>query len=96
MNNSEFTVDMAREFHRRMAAIIDAVQSSIWEKGGHYLLGYTTDFGFGQKRGMQTLDLKTGHRSAHIRLLWDTILGDTPADRHLVDEAVAIAVNELT
>jgi hypothetical protein len=95
MDDKDFTVEMAREFHRRMAAIIDSVQAGIWEKGGHHLLGYTTDFGFGQERGMQTLDLKTGRRSAHIRLLWNTVLGDAPDQRQLVDEAVASAITQL-
>jgi hypothetical protein len=96
MDKTQFTVEMAQEFHRRMAAIVDAVQAGIWQAGVHDLLGYSTDFGFGQQRGMQTLDLKTGHRSAHIRLYWDTVLGDAPADRALVDEAIASALNELT
>lgn len=96
MDNNEFTVEMAREFHRRMAAIIDAVQAGIWERGGHDLLGYTTDFGFGQKRGVQTLDLKTGRRSAYVRLQWDTVLGDAPAQRELVEAAIASAINELS
>lgn len=96
MDNTQFTVEMAQEFHRRMAAIVDAVQAGIWQAGVHDLLGYSTDFGFGQKRGLQTLDLKTSHRSAHVRLHWDTVLGDAPADRELVDEAIASALNELT
>jgi len=30
-----------------MAAIIDAVQTGIWEAGVHNLLGYATDYAFG-------------------------------------------------
>src|SRR5689334_11528206 len=52
------SVDVPREFHRRMAAIIDAVQVGIWEAGVHDLLGYATDYAFGQERGLQTLVLK--------------------------------------
>jgi hypothetical protein len=44
---------------------------------------------------MQTLDLKTGRRSAHIRLLWNTVLGDAPGHRQLVDDAVASAITQL-
>jgi hypothetical protein len=95
MDNIQFTVEMAKEFHRRMAAIIDAVQAGIWQTGVHDLLGYATDYGFGQKRGLQTLVLKTGHRSAYVRLQWDTILGDTPADRQLVDDTIRAAINGL-
>lgn len=96
MDNHQYTVEVAQEFHRRMAAIIEAVQAGIWETGVHDLLAYATDYGFGQKRGLQTLVLKTGHRSAYVRLQWDTILGDTPADRQLVDDAIKSAINELT
>ena len=78
-----------------MAAIIDAVQAGIWQTGLHDLLGYATDYAFGQERGLQTLVLKTRNRSAYVRLQWDTILGDTPADRQLVDDAIRSAINEL-
>jgi len=90
------TVDVPREFHRRMAAIIDAVQTGIWEGGVHYLLGYSTDYAFGQQRGLQTLVLKTRNRSAYVRLNWDTVMGDTEADRGLVDSAIKSAIKELT
>ena len=53
------SVEVPREFHRRMAAIIDNVQTGIWQHGLHELLGYATDYDFGQKRGLQTLVLKT-------------------------------------
>ena len=43
VDNPQFTVELAREFHRRMAAIIDAVQAGIWQCGLHDLLGYATD-----------------------------------------------------
>ena len=95
MDNQQFTVEVAQEFHRRMAAIIDAVQAGIWQAGVHGLLGYATDYAFGQTRGLQTLVLKTRNRSTYVRLQWDTILGDTPADRQLVDEAIRSAIREL-
>lgn len=37
------TVDVPREFHRRMAAIIDAVQVGVWHEGVHDIFGYATD-----------------------------------------------------
>lgn len=89
------TVDVPREFHRRMAAIIDAVQTGIWQAGVHDLLGYATDYAFGQERGLQTLVLKSKHRSAYVRLHWDTVMGDAAADRQRVDEAIANATREL-
>ena len=90
------TVDVPREFHRRMAAIIEAVQTGIWQQGVHDLLGYATDYAFGDKRGLQTLVLKSRHRSAYVRLQWETIMGDTDADRQTVDDAVKSAIRELT
>jgi len=90
------TVDVPREFHRRMAAIIDAVQTRIWEAGVHDLLGYATDYAFGQQRGLQTLVLKSKHRSAYVRLHWDTVMGDTDTDRQLVELAIKSAINELS
>ena len=33
----------------RMAAIIEAVQTSMWDAGVHDLLGYPTDYAFGDK-----------------------------------------------
>lgn len=89
------SVDVPREFHRRMAAIIEAVQTGIWEAGVHNLLGYATDYAFGQERGQQTLVLKSRHRSAYVRLPWDAIMGDTAADRDRVAAAIAAAINEL-
>ncbi|HEX9180152.1 MAG TPA: hypothetical protein VF859_07145 [Burkholderiales bacterium] len=96
VDNNHFTAELAQEFHRRMAAIIDAVQAAVWQAGVHDLLGYATDYGFGQKRGLQTLVLKTGHRSAYLRLNWDTILGDGAADHQLVDDSIRGAINILT
>lgn len=90
------TLDVPREFHRRMAAIIDAVQSGMWEAGVHDLLGYATDYAFGQQRGMQTLVLKSRNRSAYVRLNWDTLMGDTEDDRQQVDSAIKSAIGELT
>ena len=68
------TIDVPREFHRRMAAVIDAVQTGMWQAGVHDLLGYATDYAFGQQRGLQTLVLKSRHRSAYVRLHWDTLM----------------------
>jgi hypothetical protein len=79
-----------------MAAIIDAVQTAIWEAGVHDLLGYATDYAFGQERGLQTLVLKSKFRSAYVRLHWDTVMGDTDADRQAVAGAIKSAINELT
>jgi hypothetical protein len=95
MDEDQFTIEKAHEFHRRMAAIVTAVQAGIWQSGRHELLGYDSDYGFGQQRGLQTLVLKTGHRSAYVRLDWNTILGDTPDDRQLVDEAIRRAIYAL-
>ena len=78
MENQKFSVEVAQEFHKRMAAIVDAVQAGIWQAGLHDLLGYATDYAFGQERGQQTLVLKTRNRSAYVRLQWNTVLGDTP------------------
>jgi len=89
------TVDVPREFHRRMAAIIEAVQTGIWQEGVHDLLGYATDYAFGDKRGLQTLVLKTRHRSAYVRLQWESVMGDTEADRQRVEAAIKAAIDEL-
>ena len=96
IENDPITVDVPRDFHRRMAAIIDAVQAGVWQAGVHDLLGYATDYAFGQQRGTQTLVLKTKHRSAYVRLHWDTVRGDTDDDRKLVNAAITSAINELT
>jgi hypothetical protein len=96
MDKDPLTVDVPREFHRRMAAIIEAVQTRIWEAGVHDLLGYATDYAFGQQRGLQTLVLKTKHRSAYVRLHWDTVMGDAEADRQAVALAIESAINELS
>ena len=95
MEKDPLSVDVPREFHRRMAAIIDAVQIGVWEEGVHDLLGYATDYAFGQQRGLQTLVLKTKHRSAYVRLYWDTVMGDTTSDRQLVDQGIKDAITEL-
>jgi hypothetical protein len=95
MDKDLLTVELPREFHRRMAAIIEAVQTGIWEQGVHDLLGYATDYAFGQQRGLQTLVLKSKHRSAYVRLHWDTVMGDSDADRQRVDEAIRNAISEL-
>src|SRR4051812_47567833 len=90
------SVEVPRDFHRRMAAIIEAVQVSIWEAGVHDLLGYATDYAFGQERGLQTLVLKSRNRSAYVRLRWDTVTGDDAEDRRLVEAAIRSAINELS
>jgi hypothetical protein len=90
------TVDVPREFHRRMATIIEAVQTGIWLAGVHDLLGYATDYAFGDKRGLQTLVLKTSRRSAYVRLQWETIMGESPADKQVVENAIGNAIRELT
>jgi hypothetical protein len=90
------SVDVPREFQRRMAAIIEAVQTGIWQKGVHDLLGYATDYAFGDHRGLQTLVLKTKHRSAYVRLQWETLMSDSDADRQLVNNIIANAIHELT
>jgi hypothetical protein len=95
LDKNSLTIDVPREFHRRMAAIIDSVQTGIWQEGVHDLLGYATDYAFGQQRGLQTLVLKSKHRSAYVRLRWDTVMGDAVADRQLVDEAIRNAIIEL-
>src|SRR2546430_9414193 len=87
MEKDPLTVEVPREFHRRMAAIIEAVQTGIWQAGVHDLLGYATDYAFGDKRGLQTLVLKSKHRSAYVRLQWAPIMSDMVADRHLVVNA---------
>ena len=94
--NDPPTIDEPREFHRRMAAMIESVQSAIWDRGVHDLLGYATDYAFGDSRGLQTLVLKTKHRSAYVRLHWETIMSDTPADRQVVDRVLRSAIDELT
>src|SRR5437763_14154695 len=90
------SVAVPREFHRRMAALIEAVQTGIWQEGVHDLLGYATDYAFGDRRGLQTLALKSKHRTAYVRLQWETIMSDADADRQLVDTAVKNAIRELT
>ena len=95
MDKNPLTIDVPREFHRRMAAIIEKVQTGIWQEGVHDLLGYATDYAFGQKRGLQTLVLKSKHRSAYVRLYWNTVMGDAVADRQLVDDAIRNAIIEL-
>ena len=79
-----------------MAAIIEAVQTGMWQRGVHDLLGYATDYAFGDKRGLQTLVLKSKHRSAYVRLQWETIMSEAVADRQLVENAIQNAIHELT
>lgn len=88
--------DVPLDFHRRMFAIIMAVQESVWAKGVQQLLGYATDYGLGQARGVQTLVLKTRGRSAYVRLQWETIMSDAEESRRQVADAVQAAIGELT
>ncbi len=88
-------MEVPREFHRRMAAIIDAVQAGVWQEGMHELLGYATDYAFGDQRGLQTLVLKSRHRSAYVRLQWETVMGDGDGDRQRVQDAIKSAIIEL-
>jgi hypothetical protein len=90
------TLEVVREFHRRMAAIIEAVQKGVWDRGLHDLLGYATDYAFGQERGVQTLVLKTNHRSSYVRLHWDTVMGNGTAELKAVETTIDNAINELT
>ena len=96
MQPDPLALDVPREFQRRMAAIIERVQVAIWERGVHDLLGYATDYAFGQERGLQTLVLKSRNRSAYVRLNFDVVVGNTDADRQRVDAAVQSAIAELT
>lgn len=95
MDTPQFTIEVAQEFHRRMAAIIATVQQGVWQAGAHDLLGHATDYAFGGARGAQTLILKTRNRSTYLRLSWDAITGNSVEDRLLVDQAIASAINEL-
>jgi hypothetical protein len=95
MTNETITIEATQIFHRRIASIVAAVQTGIWEKGMHDLLGYSTDFGLGQHHGTQTLILKTSRRSAYVRLPLQTLLGEGSAERDQVDEAIRRAVTEL-
>lgn len=95
MDDPLLTADVAQEFHRRIAAIIDAVQTGILHAGLHDLLGHATDYAFGPERGRQTLVLKTRNRSTYIRLQLNTVLGNEPADRQAVNDAIGNAINEL-
>jgi hypothetical protein len=93
--HQDFTIEMARDFHRRMAGAVEAVQTGIWAAGAHELLGYATDFGFGQARGVQTLVLKTRRRSVYLRFSLDSILGNSAEDLRAFDEAIRGAIIEL-
>lgn len=93
---ADVTIEVAQEFHRQMAAVVEAVQAGIWAAGMKELLAYSTDFGLGQSRGVQTLVLKTTRKSAYLRLRWDTILGDGESDRRAFDEAIRSAITELS
>ena len=95
MDSVPTTLEIAREFHRRMAAIIDAVQVGTWNADVHHVLGYATDYASG-RQDVHTLVLKSSHRSAYVRLQWDTIMGDTQAHRQAVENAISAAIDELS
>jgi hypothetical protein len=40
--------------------------------------------------------VKSKHRSAYVRLQWETVMSDTVADRQLVDDVIRNAIRELT
>lgn len=92
---AQFSLEKTQEFHRRIAAIVADVQAGIWGKGTHDLVGYATDFGLGQRHGIQTLVLKTARKSAYVRLHWDLILGDSTADSDQRRIATQNAITEL-
>jgi hypothetical protein len=89
------TLDVVREFHRRMAVMIERVQTAVWERGLHDVLGYATDYAFGQDRGVQTLVLKTRHKSSYVRLQWDTVMGDGVVEMQAVETTLDNAISEL-
>lgn len=53
------------------------MQTGVWQEGVHDLLGYATDYAFAQQRGLQTPVLKSKHKSAYVRLHWNTVV-ETP------------------
>jgi len=89
------TLAVVREFHQRMATIVQAVQAGLWESGVHELLGYATDYAPGEQRGTQTLVLKRRHRSSYVRLGWDTVMGDGAVEVQAVKTAIDSAITEL-
>ena len=95
MGTEAMTLAVVREFHQRMATIVQAVQAGLWEGGVHELLGYATDYAPGQQRGAQTLVLKRRHRSSYVRLGWDTVMGDGAAEVQAVKAAIDSAITEL-
>lgn len=92
MQTESATLELALVFHRRIAAIVAAVQEGIWTVGRQELIGYDSDFGFGQKRGVQSLVLKTTHRSAYVRLDWNTLVGTSPDDQQRIDDSIRGAI----
>ena len=96
MGTDAMSLPVVREFHERMATIIQAVQAGLWNGGVHELVGYATDYAPGQQRGVQTLVLKRRHRSSYVRLGWDTVMGDAPADVQAVQASIAGAITELS
>jgi hypothetical protein len=88
--------ESVQEFHRRIHSAIEAVQAAIWQAGVQELMSYATDFGFGRERGVQTLVLKTRHKSAYLRFGWETMLGSSVADQQIIQEAIRSAIRELS
>jgi hypothetical protein len=79
-----------------MAAIIDAVQSGVRAAGVHDLLGYATDYAFGQQRGVRTPVPKTSNRSAYVRVKWGYRDRQAEVDRQAVDAVIKSAIRELS
>lgn len=96
MDTNALTIEVAQEFHRRVASIVDSVQVGIWKAGTRDLLGFDSDFGFGQQHGFQSLALKTSHRTTCLRLYWASVIGDSADDRECVEDAIERAIKALT
>ena len=82
------TLDIVRAFHRRMAAMIDAVRQGIRQEGAMTFSDTPTDYAFGQQRGVPTLVLKSKDRPSYVRLHWDTVMGDGAVDLQAVETTI--------
>ena len=78
-----------------MAAIIDAVQNGIWQAGVHDLLGYRHGLRLWTATRPADSCAEEQYRSADVRLHWDTVMGDTVADRELVYQSIRNAIGQL-
>ena len=69
IDQDPLSVHVSREFHRRMAVIIDAVQTGIWEAGLHDLLSGVVDARRQHQRGdpIEQLQAREAHRAAGRR-----------------------------